>query len=85
MLLSCEAVRSFIPAGELTQAFVPELQVLREGSGDPTIVQSQQVEVFATFYVSLEADAAAIFGVNVDVSEDGSEFQVGSMHMPRTC
>ena len=62
--------------GELLQQLSPELQALRTGSGDPVGVRSLQVEVVATFYLAADADPDAVFGVNVLMSEDGTDMQV---------
>lgn len=59
--------------GELLQAFAPELQALRVGSGNPVGLRAQQLEVVADFAVAAGADAQAEFGVDVLLSEDGAD------------
>ena len=63
-------------SGELLQAFSPELQALRTGSGDPAGLRSQQLEAVADFVVAPGAPADSAFGVRVLLSDDGSDCQV---------
>ena len=59
--------------GALLQAFSPELQALRLGSGDPEGLRGQAVEVVADFTVAPGADPDAQFGVWALLSGDGGD------------
>ena len=66
---------SLSPDYELLQQFVPELKVLREGSGTSVNAAantaSTQLEIFAAFSVNISAPPTERFGVEVLVSPDG--------------
>ena len=59
--------------GALLQQFVPELQVLRVGSGDPSGLRSQALEVVADFTIARGAEGRVPpFGITVLASGDGT-------------
>ena len=70
-------------SGALLQAWVPELQALRVGSGSPTGLRSQQLEIIADFVVGTDADPEAQFGVRALLSEDGADAQVLAVNLGR--